>query len=692
VVPKRTNIPLEKILTHTPQFIFWKDINSIYLGCNQNFAHIAGFKNPSDIVGKTDYDLPWGKLSADTYLEEDQIILKTGRPVIQKEVSLVTSQNQEIIIVVSKSPLYDNDNQVIGILGIYMDISERKKMEDALRIAKEKAEAGNLAKTEFIANMSHDIRTPMSGVIGIAKMLETEGDSEKDREYGHIIHSSSERLLRLLNDILEVISAEETRKELLRPEVFSIQERIEHLHDLIVPNIQPDQIKLIINVDPKVPAYLIADRVKLDRILLNLASNALKFTQEGEIVISVGLISKKKSCVTLEIKISDTGTGISPDKLDKIFERFYRVCPTYENKYGGHGIGLFIVQKYVSLLGGSISVTSKFGEGTTFTVELPMKVGKKTAIRPTTDEKQTNSELDSLTLQLSQANKPLESLALTKHSKSKNTFRGLLIEDDTVARFVAKSAFEKAGFEIDDVSDAEEGLKKIMEKTYDLIVTDIGLPGINGTQFTEIARCWERTTKHSRIPIIGLTAHGKNHEATAKLAGMDDILTKPIDDTKIKQVIDRFFKRKNIKQKAPKKATKPQLGQDLPNDEEALFLLDAYPLFDEKSGVIASSNEALLIEILTMLVEQSIPEELEALERAHKELDWQAIQDIAHKMKGGALYCGTTRMRFACQYMERYLLAGHRKLADKLYQQLIAVLESTKNYIDNWLLKHSSSS
>jgi CheY-like chemotaxis protein len=524
----------------------------------------------------------------------------------------------------------------------------------------------------------------MSGVIGMAKMLETGGDSDKDREFGHIIHTSSERLLRLLNDILEVISVEESRKELLRSEVFCIQERIKHLQDLMIPNMQSEQIKLVINVDPNVPTYLITDRVKLDRILLNLASNAFKFTKEGEIVISIKLISKKKASVKLEIKISDTGIGITPDKLDKIFERFYRVCPTYENKYSGHGIGLFIVQKYVSLLEGEISVESELGKGTTFTVTLPMKIGKKKDSKEI-EEEHSESKLDCLTL--SQIN-PFSDQGLSFQEMPRIDFKGLLIEDDAVARFIAKSVLENAGFKIDAVDNAEDGFKKVMEKAYDLIVTDIGLPGMNGNQFAKMTRFWEKTTRHTYVPIIGLTAHGKNQEASAKSAGMDDVLTKPIDEAKVRQIIDFFFtKQKGTKQKMPKKATKPKFGQDLPNNEEALFLLDIYPLFDEKSGVIAASDETLLIEILTMLVKQSIPEELKALKRAHEKLDWQAIQDVAHKMKGGALYCGTVRMRFACQYMERYLLAGHRKLSEDLYQQLIAVLESTKNYVDNWLLK-----
>jgi two-component system, OmpR family, aerobic respiration control sensor histidine kinase ArcB len=247
-------------------------------------------------------------------------------------------------------------------------------------LRKKKAEVANLAKAKFIANMSHDIRTPMSGVISIAKMLEEEGDSDKDREYGHIIRTSSERLLLLLNDILAVISIEEARKENLKFETFSLQERIQNLHDLMLPNIQSNHIKLVTKIDANLPEYVISDRIKLDRILLNLVSNALKFTSQGEVVISIKLLSKKSNKIKIEIAISDTGIGIDQSQLDKIFERFYRINPSHENRYDGHGIGLFIVQKYVSLLGGTIAVESILWKGTTFTVTLPMKIGREEGI------------------------------------------------------------------------------------------------------------------------------------------------------------------------------------------------------------------------------------------------------------------------------------------------------------------------
>jgi PAS domain S-box-containing protein len=680
------------LLKQLPLHIFWKDKKGTYLGCNDVFAQSLGYSSSEEITGKTDYELPASLDESKKYREDDREIIELRKSRLNIEESQTLSDGQQVVLLTSKVPLLDRKNEVIGILGIYIDITERKEMEEALRIAKEKAEDANLAKTEFIANMSHDIRTPMSGVIGMAKILEEEGDTEKDREYGHVIHTSSERLLLLLNDILEVISAEETRKEHLKFETFSLQERITHLHELMLPNIQHDQIKLMVNICPEVPDYIVSDRVKLDRILLNLASNALKFTEEGEIRIEIRLLSKHLNSIVIEISIIDTGIGISTDQLNKIFERFYRVSPSYENKHGGHGIGLFIVQKYVDLFGGKITVESKFGEGTTFKVVIPVKLGKKEDAK-WKSESNMDSQLDSLSIKVCQVTKPLQKEKLEITDLSQTAFRGLLIEDDAVARLIAKTVLEDAGIEVDDVDNAEDGFKNVIEKRYDLIVTDIGLPGMNGNQFTEMTRFWEKLTKHDPIPIIGLTAHANCQAISKKSAGMNDILTKPVDHAKIKQVIDLFCRNhKDLlkpKKKDPEKNKNTHLGHDLPDSEEALFSLNQYPLFNVKSGVIATTDKELLTEILIILVEQSIPNELKALEQAHAILDWQAIQNIAHKLKGGAIYCGTTRMCLACQYMERYLLAGHCKLLEELYQQLITVLDSTKIEVTGWLTKNT---
>jgi PAS domain S-box-containing protein len=676
-----SQISLVKILTDTPGFIFWKNVDSVYLGCNRNFAYMAGLKSPEEIKGKRDTDLPWSSSYADIYLEEDQFIISTGQALEYKEVPLITAHNQQIIALISKAPLFNDDGKVVGILGIYMDITERKKMEEALQLAKERAEAASRAKTEFIANMSHDIKTPMSGVIGIAQILESEGTTEKDREYGRIIHTSSQRLLCLLNDILELISVDEIKRDYLKLETFNLRERIDYLRDLTFPYLQSNNLHLNIAIDPKFPDCVVADRIKIDRILLNLTSNALKFTEQGHITISAKVISQEKQKIIAEIEVSDTGIGISKDKINKIFDCFYRISPSYHNKYAGHGIGLYIVHKYATLLAGNISVKSEVGKGSTFIVTVPLKIGKAE------DAKLIQEQLAKT---LSQ---PLKQISSVKYLKKQtgSTLKGLLIEDDSVARHVAKTFLQSSGFEIEDVDSAEEGFKRVMEKYYDLIITDIGLPGMNGDQFTAVTRAWEKATRHPHIPIVGLTAHAKQPKAM-QLAGMDMLLEKPLDESRVAKIIRHFFPH----QKNDSSTKKPQQNpvvQDLHmqdcnllGTEEKVSFVNIYPLFDEKTAIEATAGmKDIMHEILTMLIKEIIPQELVSLQKAHENLDWEAVLKITHKLKGTALYCGTIRMCYACQYSERYRLAGHSKILEEIYEQLTLVLNETKQSVANWL-------
>jgi two-component system, OmpR family, aerobic respiration control sensor histidine kinase ArcB len=686
----------DNVIACMPGNVYWLDKKGLAVGCNKNVLDLFGLTSVQNFKGLSFEQMSeigkWTQETTTSFEMDTFQVLDTGIPKLNiEEPPIIHPNGKTIFYLTSRVPLFNKKGNTIGVVGISVDITKRKLMEEATKIAKEKAESANLAKTEFIANMSHDIRTPLSGIIGMAKMLEEQGDSEKDREYGYVIHASSERLLFLLNDILVVIAVEEAHKEDLKFETFSLQERIQHLYKLMLPNMQSNRIKLIIKIDAALPEYVISDRIKLDRILLNLASNALKFTPQGEIIINVKLLSKKKNAIKIEIEISDTGIGIDQDQLDKIFERFYRASASYESRYEGHGIGLFIVQKYVSLLNGTISVESIPWKGTTFTMMLPMEMGKKEDTK-SISENHVDSELNSLTLKLSQVNKPINGKKLgDKYTTNKIRVKGLLIEDDAVARRVAKSVLQTSGFEIEEADNAEEGFRRVLDEPYDFIITDIGLPGMSGSQFTKLTRSWEEITRHVRIPIIGLTAHGECHEAAAKSVGMDALLEKPINKSKVNKIVEHISPKlnellaKESEQKRTKKEKQPKLGLDLPGEEE-LFLLDAYPIFDEIDGIKkAAGNRELLIDVLTLLIQETIPKELESVEKAHAAHDWEVIQGIAHKLKGAALYCGTIRMRYACQHLERYRLAGHSKLLEELYQQLLAVLDSTKAYIRNWL-------
>lgn len=251
-----------------------------------------------------------------------------------------------------KQPLIDN-GKCIGILIISFDITKQKQAE--------------IAKQEFIMNMSHDLRTPLAGIIGIANIQADQGTGEQDQQHGRWILEASRQLLELLNAVLEIIATERI-EDSVKEDRIDLSLLVKEIHDLIQPAIIAKNLKSEWILDSNLPT-IISDQLKLKRVLLNLLSNAIKFTRKGKIGLEVNLLEIKNKQAKIEMYISDTGIGIAKDELDKIFDRFYRTHPSYQAEYKGYGIGLFLVKKAMELLGGQISVSSEEGKGSCFTLE-----------------------------------------------------------------------------------------------------------------------------------------------------------------------------------------------------------------------------------------------------------------------------------------------------------------------------------
>lgn len=288
----RTHLPndiaLRHVLTHLPEHVYWKDKNGVYLGCNLLQANDLNLNRCEDIIGKTDYDLS-PKDKADLFWKVDNQVLTQGKTIATEEEVIKNGESR--IVLSNKKPLYNDLNQIIGLIGISFDISDRKKMEEELKLAKEAAEAANIAKTEFLANMSHDIRTPLSGVVGLSDLLEHTLIDEVQREQAHLLHDSGEELLRMLNGILDDVRTEHLSDGDIQKEAFDINECVQDLVRLELPTTTLKNLKLAVAIEPDVPQYIVSDRKKIHSILLNLLGNAIKFTQSGCITIEVKCLS-----------------------------------------------------------------------------------------------------------------------------------------------------------------------------------------------------------------------------------------------------------------------------------------------------------------------------------------------------------------------------------------------------------------
>lgn len=361
---------LENIIALIPEHVYWKDKNGIYLGCNDQQAKALGLSSRKEIIGKTDFDLSW-KDQAKEIIANDQEVMKTGIPKIAEEFGKL-ADGSWIVAITHKVPLKNENNENIGILGISINITERKKMEEELKKAKEQAEIANNVKTEFLENMRHDIRTPFSGVLGIASYLEEIEDDPQKKELLGDVMQSSKALLDYCNNILDFSNIESglpiTNKK------FSIKNLIDNLIKMETSAAKNKQLTLTSKIALGVPDMIIGDEFRVYRILINLVSNAVKFTSKGLVTVMINIAEKKKRTIILQIIVEDTGIGIPRDKQGFIYEKFSRLHPSSQGRYLGSGLGLRIVKEFIDDLEGEIEVQSELGKGTTFVCTIPFKL------------------------------------------------------------------------------------------------------------------------------------------------------------------------------------------------------------------------------------------------------------------------------------------------------------------------------
>lgn len=681
---------IEHILAEIPVSVYWMNTDCVYLGCSNSMAKLLKLESRHDIIGKTYADLYEAK-SAAHYDKADRAVMKTGTSISQEE-PLYSSDGTKKIYLSNKVPLRDLKGEIIGMLGISVDITDRKKMEEELRVAKESAEAAMHAKTEFMANMSHDIRTPLTGVIGMSETLENTLQNPAEKESARMLHDSGQELLCMLNGILDDIQADNVSEVDINKEAFDLYGCVQDLVKLELPTTKLKGLGLKVSIDKNVPRYIISDRKKIHRILLNLTGNAIKFTKSGKVTIEVKCLDRKNTQVHLEFGVADTGIGIPKDKQDKVFDRFFRVTPSYKGLYTGHGLGLHIAQSYVSLLGGHITLTSEEGVGTTFHFDLQCYIADGKTVKIGAHNMATEA---TAAPSPNKSPTPYEKLPVSDKLKTEeNIPHILLVEDNPIALKVLETIVSSAGYRATPAADGEKALALVKSSEFDIIITDVGLPGISGNELASCIRKWEKEGLRNNIPIIGLTGHARESAIADCLeSGMNDVFTKPASLVLINEIVNKFASRHKISHTESIAKTIPvvrgTLGLDLPDTEAALFELGSFPIFDPKYGLQQINDLALLIDIWKAFLSDEMQSDFHLMKLAYAKKDWPEVERLAHKIKGGVCY-GTCRIFYACQYLERYYKAGHRTLLGKLYHQVLDVNGETISTLSEWLGKYSN--
>lgn len=368
---------LEKIIALMPGHVYWIDREGVYRGCNDEQAKSAGLKDRKEIVGKRNKDLPWnynfGKFPEEAD-KNNQEVMKSGKTIVVEEPAELQNGTKAIFLS-SKVPMKNKNGDVVGMVGISIDITKIKNFEKELKKAKNNAEKANRLKSDFISNMEHDIRTPLIGIYGMMEILANkEIDPEKKNDLNDISVCAKE-LMDFCNGILD-FSKIETESFPIVSKSFALQKLVDSVTTIEMIAARNKKLNLSAVFDKQLPKIVISDPYRLKRILINLVSNAIKFTKEGAVKISVNLDKKdtQNRKIVVKFVVTDTGMGIPDDKKVLIYERFTKVTPSNRGLYKGLGLGLRIVKQFVDELNGDIHLKSEVGKGSAFTIFLPFKI------------------------------------------------------------------------------------------------------------------------------------------------------------------------------------------------------------------------------------------------------------------------------------------------------------------------------
>jgi PAS domain S-box-containing protein len=418
----------------------------------------------------------------------------------------------------------DDRGNVLGVVIVARDVTEQKRIATELTEAKELAEKLAGAKDQFLASMSHEIRTPLNGIIGFTKILLRNDTTQKQRHQLDAIKTSSDILLVLINDILDLAKIEAGKMNIETTEL-KLSELINSVLGSFELRFQEKELKINKQYDNNIPKILIGDPVRINQILLNLLSNSVKFTGNGgQISISVNLLDEDEEKTNIELIISDTGIGISPEKLDVIFQPFMQSSSDTARKYGGTGLGLSIVKQLLDLMGGTVSVKSEINKSSTFTITLPLKKTTATEISKDIETKIHSGEL----------------LRLGK-------LKILLVEDIPINQFLAQTILHDFGFETDTAENGKIAIQLLEKNQYDIVLMDLMMPEMNGFEATQHIRNKMQPPK-STIPIIALTADVTKADVDkCSEVGMDEYVSKPINETDLLNKIAQLVKKNKNK-------------------------------------------------------------------------------------------------------------------------------------------------
>ena len=519
-------------------------------------------------------------------------------------------KNGKVTDVLFNGSVYKDDKgNVIGAVVVARDVTEKKRIEDELKEAKVSAEKATSvaeeaqskaesatrvaeeavkSKQQFLSNMSHEIRTPMNAIIGFTKVVMKTELTAKQREYLSAIKLSGDALIVLINDILDLAKVD-AGKMTFEKIPFKMSSSITAMLHLFETKIQEKNLALVKEYDARIPEVLLGDPVRLHQIILNLVSNAIKFTSHGKITVSVGFLNEDTENVTVEFTVADTGIGIAPDKMGDIFGNFQQATSDISRLYGGTGLGLAIAKQLVTSQGGNIEVKSKAGEGSVFKFTL--------AFQKTTAKAEFETESQ-------------------KTDVEAENIKVLVVEDIALNQLLMKTLLDDFGFARDIAGNGKIAIEKLQTNAYDIILMDLQMPEMNGFETTE----YIRNVMHSDIPIIALTADVTTVDLEKCIAvGMNDYIAKPVDERIL------YSKIVSLAKKSPPTLLNQHTGNNPPQSKVSKCT-DLTSLRRR-----TKSDPKLMAEMISLFLKQTSLL-VTAMKQSFQDKDWDMLHKTAHKM------------------------------------------------------------
>lgn len=615
------------------------DLDDVIIYANQSFCDMSGYQL-EELKGKN---------AARLFVKEDQVNVIYEKNEKRKE---SISDSYEIEVkdkhgtphwwFVSGAPNYNDKGQFIGSIGIHLDITEQKRLEQELAKAITFAEAAAKAKELFLANMSHEIRTPLNVIIGMIRQLTKENLTTDQYFYVKQSESSAKHLLTILNNVLDIAKIESGDMEIVE-ESFSPSALVYNVHSIMFSQAKDKNLEFRLHVSQDIKPVLKGDDTRLRQVLINLIGNAIKFTNQGSINLSVSLLKETNETQTLKFEVNDTGIGMSEEFISKIFDKFSQEHNTSKRKYEGTGLGMAISSDLIKLMGGHMDVKSIKSKGTTCSFELSLPVGNP------------------------------ESMISNSQQIKEGAFKGkkaLLVEDNEMNRFIAIQSLDYLGFE---TVEAENGLlatELIQKNDFDLVLMDIQMPIMDGVEATTFIR----QKLQYQTPIIALTANAFKHDIDLYLQkGMNDFITKPYDEQDFFRKIEHVL---SLSYDVLKTEKVDHGGQGVSNDQLPLYDLAQIQQMSRGNDDFVSK----MINIFIKLTEENTVKLNDALAND----DIETIKKLAHKIKPSIDQMGITSLKEVVRIVEKFNIVTDSKAeldlhVHKIVKTLNAVAEALKD-------------